>query len=252
MKGKTEELINSYYDQLDDGSPLKLIFKEVLVYYLEFHNTPTDIVSIGDESLFCTIHNYFESEDSHNCVGCNMNESNRRIENFLLGYRYFRDYYATLSTFIFLLYLQVEQIFQYFDIVQLPNEYKLEHFRVFYDVKRWANFLKHPKQFNLVHHPNWVYESPDYVSSGNTPVIDTVFVNRFYAGEKRKEELSSLLFNKQDLEVLFPNPLELIHAFCEAQKRFVLLIRDNPHVREILNDKATIREFYESLSDSDT
>lgn len=251
MNNKTVELINSYYSQLDDNSPLKRIFCEVMVYYLEFHNTQTDIVELGYDSLFCSIHNYFESEDSHNCIGCNMNETNRRIENYLLGYRLFNDTYTTFTNFIFILYLQVEHIFEYLKIVKFPDSTRSEHFRVFIEIKRWANFLKHPKTFSLVHHPIWTYEGEDqFQSNGNKPIIDTEFVSRYFAGEKHNDELSAQLSNKQDLEVTFPNPLNLITQFCEAQENFVQLIRDDKSIRDILNDKATIRDYYNTLYDS--
>ncbi|CAM3690876.1 hypothetical protein [Sphingobacterium prati] len=111
MKEKTKQIIEAHYTNINDTNALKKIFQEVLIYYVEFHNTPTDIICEGDDSLFCSIHQFFSSEDAHNCIGCNMNESNRRIETFLLGYRLFNDEYTTFTTFIFLLYLQVEQIF---------------------------------------------------------------------------------------------------------------------------------------------
>ena len=180
-----------------------------------------------------------------------MNESNRRIERFLLGYRYFDDEYCAFTTFIFLLYLQAEQIFEYFDIIKLPEQYKLKHFYVLYDIKRWANFLKHPKTFSLVHHPVWTYEGEeDFNSNGNSPVIDTAFVNKYYSGDKNNNELSRKLGSKQELEVIFPNPLTLIERFSEAQKKFVLLIKENQIIREILDDKASIRDYYDSFSEN--
>lgn len=253
MKEKTKQIIEAHYTNINDTNALKKIFQEVLIYYVEFHNTPTDIICEGDDSLFCSIHQFFSSEDAHNCIGCNMNESNRRIETFLLGYRLFNDEYTAFTTFIFLLYLQVEQIFEYFDIVKLPEPYKQKHFQVFYDVKRWANFLKHPKTFCLVHHPIWTYEDDkDDYSASDSPIINTKFVNRYYSGDKHNNELSKALLNKQDLKVIFPNPFSLVKRFCEAQKKFVLIIKDNLIIREMLDDKATIRDYYDSFADQDT
>src|SRR5690606_38630045 len=105
-------------------------------------------------------------------------------------------------------------------------------------------FLKHPKSFLLVHHPNYSYEGiNDEVYSGT--VINTVFVKKFFAGEFNNKELFKMLNNKEDISVIYPNPLKLTEDFCNAQKNFCSLIENNQIVREILDGKATLKDYYE-------
>jgi hypothetical protein len=243
MKKETKQIINDYYSEIDTPTELKEIFENVLVRFIEFHNFQQ-----GEyDTLFCNIHTNFP--ERHNCVACNLNDSNKRIEEFLLGYRLFRSTYSTITNFIFLLYLQVECIFEYLSIIQLPESYIMKNFQILYSIKRWANFLKHPKSFMLVHHPIWEYSKEvNIFENKKKPIIDTKFVNIYYSGESKNKELFKLLENKEDIIVLFPNPLDLITDFCEAQKKFADLISMNQVVREILN-KATLAEFYESNAD---
>ncbi|MBF0694648.1 MAG: hypothetical protein IR153_06285 [Flavobacterium sp.] len=133
--------------------------------------------------------------------------------------------------------------------MHLPEEYRLKHFQVLQKVKHWANFLKHPKAFMLVHHPNWTFENktskwfpeePEF----KKPIINTSFVQKYYSGDKKNEELYKALIRKSDLTVLFPDPAELMNEFVAAQKKFVELIDKNEIVREYLNDKATIEDHF--------
>lgn len=247
MKRATKQLILNFYSEFDNNTELKEVFEETLVKFVEFHNFQKK----GQyDTLFCNIHNNFQS--GHNCVACNLNYSNRRIENFLFGYKLFNDINTTITNFIFLLYLQAECIFEYINIIQIPENYVQKNFQILFTVKRWANFLKHPKSFLLVHHPIWDFKKEENVFiNKNKPIIDTEFVKKFYAGDSKNKELLKLLSNKEDLTVLFPNPIELIEEFCQAQKRFSDLISKNQFVRDVLNDKATIIKFYDSDSDSE-
>lgn len=241
MKSITKSHITNYYSNINKSTDLKKVFEKTLVKFVEFHHSGRK-GTYG--SLFCNIHDNFKN--GHNCVACNLNDSNRRIENFLYGYRLFNDVHTAFTTYILLLYLQVECIFEYFSIIQIPETYVLKHFQTFYTVKRWANFLKHPKAFILVHHPIWEYKNDKSVKKNEKkPIIDTEFVKKFYGGDSKNNELLKILNNQEDVIVLFPNPVELMDDFNKLQEKFADLISNNQIVREILNDKATILNFFE-------
>ena len=245
MKKETKELITNYYLEIDEKSELKQEFEKTLIKFVEFHK----FKKRGEYDTFlCNIHSNFK--EGHNCVACNLNDSNRRLENFLLGYRLFKDVHTTMTNYLFLLYLQAECIFEYFNYLQLPNSYIQKNFQILFTVKRWANFLKHPKSFMLVHHPIWEYKKEINVFvNKKKPIIDTEFVKKYYAGDSKNKELLKELSNKEDLIVLYPNPYELIIEFCNAQKKFSDLISKNQLVREILDDTATLKEYYEENID---
>lgn len=243
---KIEEMISDHYQDLDRSSDLKDTFKQVLVKFLQFHH----VEDTEFDSLFCTIHNNFKV--GHNCVACNLHESNRRIQAFLLGYKHFTDTYTVLTSFILLLYLQVENIDVYFKIMQLSDDQRKHDFQPLITIKRWANFLKHPKTFLLVHHPNWKVETDqpfDATASGK--IIDTIFVNKYYAGRDHNVELYNELLKERDITVLFPDPVNIIEQFCKAQKKFVDLIEQNQKYRDLLDNQATIHDFYIHLDEDE-
>lgn len=253
MNPKTKELIKEFYaPRGKDTTNLRSKFQDALDTFVS-GNLCVDEDKEYD-SLFCNIHSNFTS--GHNCVACNLNESNDRIFNFLIQYKRFEDYNLTFTTFILLLYLQVEMFHEYFEIMQLPESYRMKHFRVLQKIKRWANFLKHPKAFMLVHHPNWTFENKTSKlfpkeKKFKKPVIDTDFIEKYYTGDKRNNELYKMLSKTSGLTVVFPDPSELMKEFVESQKKFVELIENNEIVREFLNDKATIEDYFSENEDKE-
>lgn len=243
MENYIQNRIEKHYRGMNSDSLTKLDFYEALVIFLENNFLPD--AEEKYTSLFCSIHDHFP--EGHNCVGCNLNENNERIENFLLGYKLFYDINSTYPAYIMLLYMQAEYFFEYFKILQIPDNYLLKNFQILYTIKRWANFLKHPKTFLLCHHSKWNYDvvGSDLSPYKDKPIINSEFVNKYYAGDKNNKELFKILYKQEDLLVLFPNPKELTERFCEAQKKFKELIVENRLVRDILNDNATIKEHFE-------
>lgn len=236
-----EELANEYYNSLAEDSKLKDDFEQVLIKYLMFH-----VPNLDSDSFFCSIHQNFK--EGHNCVACNLQYTNERIINFLYSYRTFQDVNTTFSIFLMLLYLQVECILGYMKMVKIPEVVISEKFKTLIEIKRWANFLKHPKSFLLVHHPYWSYEQDlfEEIEKSDKVVIDSAFINKYYKGDKKNECLYETLKSKEDLVVLFPNPYELISDYCETQKDFMALISSDKSVRNILEDEASIQKYFEN------
>lgn len=247
MNSKINELIKRDKDEQDERvvRGLKKTFRKVLEVYID-KNYPNGLEC---DNLMCSIHSYFTS--GHNCVACNLNMANKRIEKYLLQYKNFNDVNLTFTNFIFLLYLQVECIYEYFHQVELDDTFKNKNLKVFQEIKWWANFLKHPKAFMLVHHPIWAYRGMQYSSDQynydriekakeQKEIIDTGVVEKFYKGKDNNFELYNLLTKKEDMVVLFPDPIDLMKRYTEAQERFILEISENEVVRNILESKATI------------
>jgi hypothetical protein len=249
MKKLTREIIEEHYSLINETSELKEIFQKVLVYFLDFHHFKNKAKE--NDTLFCGIHNNF-SKEHHNCVACNLNDANRRIEEFLLNYRLFSDNFSVFSNFIFLLYLQVEYFLEYLNIIQIPEKYKQKNFHLLYTIKRWGNFLKHPKAFILVHHPVWEYESENYNIDKSKITIDNKFVNTYFAGESKNNDLRKQLKGKENITVLFPNPYKMIVDFCAVQKEFIELIAKNKLVIDILNDEATLTNYLVRLDEKES
>ncbi len=105
------------------------------------------------QPLPCRIHGVFRQlhSHSHNCIGCNFAGAVTAVERVLNRVAASPDFDVEFdySDFILSLYLFVERAHMLFDIICLPDGYRQCHFGVFQEIKRWANFLKHPNYFKV-------------------------------------------------------------------------------------------------------
>src|SRR5690606_14360673 len=76
------------------------------------------------------------------------------------------------------------------------------------------------------------------------PTIDSEFVNDFYAGGNKNNELFRKLNKKENILIYFPNPVKLIKEFTKAQKKFTEIIANNEIVRDLLENKTTIENHF--------
>ncbi|HXA01651.1 MAG TPA: hypothetical protein VNW99_06670 [Cytophagaceae bacterium] len=145
-------------------------------------------------------------------------------------------------------YLLVERFEEIFRIVKLPEAYRLRHFQIFGIIKRWTNFLKHPKAFILVHHPEYYFENEielEHNDKNNMIIIDQEFIDIYYSGDKENNKLYSILKNKNNVVVLLPNLPDLMSEFCKAQKKFIDIISNNEVFRETLDEQSTLKDYFE-------
>jgi len=209
--------------------------------------------AIPTEPVMCQLHEVFETFDSvhHNCLGCNFAESTWLINNFLQTYKSQYSIQYAYSTFIILAYLLVERIDTLFDIIELDKDFRRENFKVLLDLRRWANFLKHPKAFLLTHHPTFSFsDSPknkELIAKANV-IVDRAFLDKYYAekDEKKDQTLYKAIENKDNILVIFPNVISVTENLCQAMKDCVSIIRDNAVYRWILEHKhkTTFRDYW--------
>lgn len=205
-----------------------------------------------EDTLMCSIHSSFE-ENGHNCVACNLEESAKLIANFLKNHNQFNTAESVFPNFILLIYLMVERIDEYLNIMELQRSIRERNFQSFSMIKQWANFIKHPKAFMLVHHPTFIFQGfeipPDSWKFKKLDdyeiMIDSDFVKEYYSGGDKNKKLYDKLIKKEDVLVVLPNPVELMTEFCKAQKYFVELICGNQVFRDLLSEKAT--KYYEEI-----
>lgn len=205
-------------------------------------------------SLMCKIHDAFGGNESqhHNCLGCNFASSTTLIRNFLSKYESYTDINDTMTLYILTLYLLVERMEVVFELITVPINYKNKYFKVFEQIRKWANFIKHPKAFVLVHHPifeiseNLVYDHPK-----GSLIIDDAFIATYYTGKKdfdaqkkSNKELLDKLKNKKDVVVLFPSVFQITTKLCFSINKFVELITKNEVFIEVLNDDTTIDDYF--------
>jgi hypothetical protein len=203
----------------------------------------------GGVSIMCKLHATLASQcvSCHNCLGCNFAEETRSIRNHLSQYDSFDDGFDAFRFYLLRLYLLVERMDVILNLIQLPNEYRYKHFTVLNDVRKWANFIKHPGPFLLVHHPTYLFEDDTPVDVCYRVVIDQEFVRQYYSSDKEteiKKKLWQLLANSAEVAVLLPNPIKLTQRFCEAIERFVSMIASNTVHQDILAQRTTYEEYF--------
>lgn len=207
-----------------------------------------DAMADGDP-IMCQLHDAFGTYDTshHNCLGCNFADSVLMIDAFLKTHEHQTSIQSAFSTFIILAYLLVERMDTLFDIIVLNQAYRDEHFKVLTEIRKWANFLKHPKAFLLTHHPTFSFDTSSKYRElrRNASVrIDRAFVNTYYSDDKQNTELLKKLENKEDVLVVLPDIVRLARDLCKAMKQCVSVVRDNPVYRRVLEDKTTFRDYW--------
>lgn len=200
---------------------------------------------------FCSLQNITHlgiktRSNYHNCLACQLEEGNNKIIRFLRDSDTSKDdieekeYYFTV--FILLLYLQVEKLNTIFKFIGITFEFVEENWKVLGEIRKWANFIKHPKGFLFTHHPNFHFETENIKPDKNTKIIDADFVFKFYNHED-KEKLSQTIQqigNKNNLIVLIPDPDRLIKDYIKVSKKFCDTVKRNPHFKAILKKHTTI------------
>lgn len=230
-------------------------FKETLKFYKA---QAFDAKSIP---VLCRIHDAFGGNDGehHNCLGCNFAESQELILKFLEKSKQYSEVKDAFTIYILTLYLLVERMDTVMEIVQVPTAYKEKHFKVFQQIRKWANFIKHPKAFVLTHHPCYDFEGSgiDWEQEF-TITINDQFVTNYYKGESdqikqksKNKELYSMLSNKQNIKVLFPDMTQLVKKLCYSINSFKDLILKNQVYIDILNDEATIADYFENQEEGE-
>jgi len=202
------------------------------------------------EPMLCKLHEAFgtNSSTSHNCLGCNFADITIAFDSVLGSLRSLSDTFASCSTYIFWLYLYVERYDQIMVFLSVPESYRARPFKGLQRIRRWANFIKHPKAFLFSHHPSVYHfgETGELTSEGDSVIISDAFVQEFYAGKEHNSKLAKMLSNKTDVTVIFPDPLELMQQFADDSDQFIQLIQNNEVYREELGKVTTVEGYYEA------
>lgn len=205
----------------------------------------------GAYPKLCDIHNAYQSNQDdlnwHNCLGCNFADSVWLLSYLFDRIESYKSNQDVYFEYLIRLYLLVERADVIFKIIELPVSYKLRNFKTFQRVKRWANFIKHPKAFMFTHHPEYLMEGTR-AQVDRQIEIDDEFVQTYYSGEDKHKNkaLFDLLANAKKVAVLFPCPLQLTKDFHDECLLLESVICENKVFKEMLEKHSTLEEFFES------
>jgi hypothetical protein len=209
----------------------------------------------GCEELFCKLHNEDhlgsrDNSDSHSCIACQLQEGNSNLLKFLTDNQYSMHIDYEFTVFIILLYLQVEKFHTIFRLIGITMEYVEENWSTLIVIRKWANFIKHPKGFLFTHHAEYIFEDDSnlkkYRNDSQTQIIDFELIKKFYNRESDDSFKNSIkkLGNKRNLKVVIPCPDTLIDDYIRICNEFCSKICMNPHFKEVLKKHSTIEDYH--------
>lgn len=210
-----------------------------------------EAVPDGDP-IMCRMHDAFGTFNSndHNCLGCNFASNILQIKAYLHTYPYQQSIEYSFTTYIILLYLLVERIDTLFNIIDLNETFRKDKFKILLLIRRWANFIKHPKAFLLTHHPEYTFQGSEKckeLRENASVIIDKSFVDKYYSNDEKNKELFKELENKEDVLVILPNMIEITEALCQAMHDCISVIADNAVYREVLKSRTTFLNYWQDL-----
>ena len=215
--------------------------------------------SASCEQLFCKLHEeeYLGSPEnettiSHNCIACNLQDGNLKIYKFLNELETVQtseeiEYASTI--FYLLLYLQIEKFHTIFKFIGITFDYVEQNWETFIQIRKWANFIKHPKGFLFTHHPTFIYEDNTTILSLKSNNINQLIsyeeIKKFYTRETDDGFKNTIkeLGNKKNIIVVLPCPLRIMTEYCKINREFCDKIGENPHFKEILKKHSTIEDY---------
>lgn len=203
----------------------------------------------------CELHDIFSSQTSpsetvtadHNCLGCNFADSITLIDGFLQTHEGQTSVQSSHTIAIMLFYLLVERMDMLLNLIKLNEEIRKADFKILMEMRKWANFIKHPKAFVLTHHPVFTFEghseNPALRPEANA-TVDFTFVQKYYSNDDKNDVLFEELENKDNVLVIFPSLPNVAKRMCEAMSTLIALLRENSVFRRILNQKSTFTEYW--------
>ena len=192
--------------------------------------------------------------DKDDCIGENFNQLIEKIElEWFQGYtpQTHVDYY--FYNYVLLLYLFVERVDLIFEVVnkdgksKIFNDYHHTKFPVLRRINKWANFIKHPKEFLFTHWPTFYFadDKPE-IRSGDV-VINYDFIKQHYFNEKQPRP--KVLENNDKVYVEMPDLVKMTESFTAELNEFFDFICNNHLVAEFLRKKSTIEQMYDDETD---
>lgn len=226
---------------------------------LEVHTECRRIIEVelfeGDfsnRSLCCRMYDtMIEDDDCENSIGENFNQRLiRLVENWFDKYKPGTDIDYYFENYCLSLYLFFERIEFVFNVInkdqknKLFNDFYYYNFNVMTKIAKWANFIKHPKEFLFTHWPTFYFEGDSLDKQPDDLTVDTDFIFTHYKSEKKQSP--TILENNAKVYIELPDLIALTKGFCEELNTFIDFICENQIVYKYLEKKSTIEDYYKS------
>jgi hypothetical protein len=213
-----------------------------------------------DYPIMCELHDVFSTSTGprydgvaadHNCLGCNFADAINLVDNFLSSHSAQTSIQHSHTTTLILFYLLVERMDMLLNLIKLKDDIRKEDFKILMEVRKWANFIKHPKAFILAHHPVFTFENAAQnpaLKKEAVVCVDFTFVQAYYSNDEKNDKLFNELTNKDEVLVIYPALPRVAQQLCEAMQNIIGLLRDNAVFRRILGQKSTFTGYWIPLN----
>lgn len=202
--------------------------------------------SPNGRSVACSIWDAMIGDDGSddNCIGENFNQLIQTVKS-----GWFEEYKPKGNTiiqfycytYIFWLYLFLERIEVILNEIDPDRSYgPINEFhrslKNMNEIRLWANFMKHPKNFIFVHFPQFSFIGKAISKTDNTKIINTSYLKDHYSSEKQNKP--DELDNNDNVIVQFPKLDDLTLGFCKDLKNFINFLCENKMLRDKLRKKS--------------
>ena len=164
------------------------------------------------------------------------------------------DFEYYFFNYFLLLYIIVERVDLIFSVVnkdgksKLFNDFHFNNFKTLRKINKWANFIKHPKEFLFTHWPTYYFEGDTrFELKKNDIKINTEFIFKHYNNESQERPV--ILENNNNVFVEIPNLEAITTEFCSEMNIFFDFICKNEIVSDFLKNKSTIEYYYKTFLD---
>lgn len=189
-------------------------------------------------------------ETKQDAIGENFNQLIHRLnDNWFKNYNPSSDLDYYFFNYFLLLYLFVERVDIIFDIIsqggkaKIFNDFQQHNFKTLRKINKWANFIKHPKEFLFTHWPTYYFEGDERIKINEGDVkIDTDFIFKHYFSETKERPF--ILQNNNRVYVEIPDLEIITKEFCEEMNIFFDFVCSNQVVSDFLKRKSTIELYY--------
>lgn len=217
-----------------------------------FQTDESGEVNICGPSMACRIYDALTEGDGskQDCIGENFNQLIHRLkDNWFDSYRPSGDLDYYFFTYTLWLYLFVERVWIIFEVINPNDKSKLfsdfmqTNFKTLRKINKWANFIKHPKEFLFTHWPHYYLEgSQQIILEEDDIIIDTDFIFKHYFSEKNERPVK--LLNNSKVYVEIPDMEKITDDFCREMNIFFDFICSNRIVADFLKKRSTIENHY--------
>lgn len=226
------------------------------IFRKEFFDVPDDLANDDiiwfGKSRACKVYDKLTegNEAKQDSIGENFNQLIQRLDNN--WFEKFKptddlDYY--FYNYFLLLYLFTERVDIIFNIIsqngksKLFNDFHHNSFKTLRKINKWANFIKHPKEFLFTHWPTYYIEGDTSIEIKEGDVkIDTDFIFKHYFSETKDRPV--ILENNNSVFVEVPDLENITSDFCKEMNVFFDFICSNQIVADFLKNKSTIENYF--------